>query len=252
MSMRRKVITTTFAISVLALLLTPGGVNAARAHNGLPPKCAPNLHTLFADAQAQVYAAREGSLKYLSIRGCAFGQRRSFIVAACNNEESTAICASKLHVTLTGAVVASEDIFTPECRCANEKNIDEWHVEVRNLRTGRVLHKVPTGTPLEPEPRYVGVGPIVGLVLKSDGSVAWIAEDYERSSTPHDIEAQLFFDVYATDKTGTRLLASGTDIDPSSLALSVGGIGVGRNRRTIMGSTLCWTQGGKPFPTTLN
>jgi hypothetical protein len=251
MSMRRRVITTTSAIFTLALLLA-ALASAAHGHRQVPVKCAPSSHTLLADAQAQVYAAREGSLKYLSIRGCAFGQRRSFIVAACNNEESATICASKSHVTLAGAVVASEDVFTPECRCADEKSIDEWHVEVRNLRTGRVLHKVPTGAPLKPEPRYVGVGPIVGLVLKSDGSVAWIAEDYERSSTPHDIEAQLFFDVYVTDKTGTRLLASGTSIDPSSLALSVGGFGVSGVRRTIVGSTLYWNQGGKPVSATLN
>ena len=154
---------------------------------------------------------------------------------------------------MVGALIAYEYADVNSGKYPNlEKNIDEWYIVVQSLRTGKMIHRIPTGAPLEPEPHYVGVGPIVGLVLKSDGSVAWIAEDYERSSTPHDIEAQLFFDVYATDKTGTRLLASGTSIDPSSLALSVGGIGVGRNRRTIVGSTLYWTQGGKPFSAGLN
>lgn len=103
---------------------------------------------------------------------------------------------------------------------------------------------IPTGVPLKPEPRYVGVGQIVALVLKSDGSVAWIAEDYERSSKLYGVGAP-YFDVYATDKAGTRLLASGTGIDPSSLALSVGDFGVNGFLRTVVGSTVYWAQGGK-------
>jgi hypothetical protein len=208
---------------------------------------------LIADAQAQVYAAREGSLKYLRIRGCAYGQRRSFIVAACGNEESATVCANESHITLTGVVVASEDAFQAEGHQV-EKSIYESYVAVQNLRTGHVLHHVPTGTPLKPESanvRYVGVGPVVGLVLKSDGAVAWIAEDYERSATPHGTGTP-YFDVYATDKLGTRLLASGTNVDPSSLALSVGSVDVGGYRRTIVGSTLYWTQSGDQFSATLN
>jgi hypothetical protein len=148
-------------------------------------------------------------------------------------------------------MVASEHAFVVEGR-GNEKGIDEWHVEVRNLRTNRTVHDVPTGLALEPEPRYVGVGPIVALVLKSDGAVAWIAEDFERVSTPQHLGTQPYFDVYATDTTNTRLLASGTSIDPSSLALSATGVfGVGGNRRTIVGSMLYWTQSGKQFSATL-
>jgi hypothetical protein len=241
------------AIPVLALLLTPVGANAARGRHALPAKCVQSSHTLFADPQAQIYAAREGSLKYLRIRACAYGQRRSFIVAACNREESPAACVESSHVTLAGTLVAAEGAFTPgaEGRGGEEKGIDEWHVVVQSLRTGKVLHDVPTGAPLKPEPQYVGVGNVVGLVLKSNGSVAWIAEDYERSSTLYGAGAP-YFDVYATDKTGTRLLASGTNIDPSSLALSVGGFGVNGVRRAIVGSTLYWTQGGMTFSSTLN
>lgn len=237
-------------VSVLALLLVPSGANAARARHALLARCAPSSHTLFADAQAQVYAAREGSLKYLSIRACAYGQRRSFIVSGCSPEESAMVCARASHVALVGGVIAYGDTFTPAGGHEDEESIDEWHVEVRNLRTGRLLHEVPTGSPLKPAPRYVGVGPIVGLVLKSDGSVAWIAEDYERSSKLYGAGAP-YFDVYATDKAGTRLLASGTNIDPSSLALAVGAAGVNSRPRTIEGSTLFWAQGGKPFSTTL-
>jgi hypothetical protein len=107
---------------------------------------------------------------------------------------------------------------------------------------------VPTGAPLKPEPGYLGVGKIVALVVKIDGSVAWIAEDYERSATAK----APYFDVYAVDGSGTRLLASGTDIDPSSLALSVDATHLDYYPHTIAGSTLYWTQGGQSFSTTLN
>jgi hypothetical protein len=122
-------------------------------------------------------------------------------------------------------------------------------VVVRDLRTGRVLHRVPTGAPLEPKPGYVGVGNVVSIVVKSDGAVAWIADDYERSGTAHGTE---YIDVYAVDKSGTRLLAAGTEIDPSSLALSVGGSNIGQGSRTAPGSTLYWTQGGQPMSASLN
>jgi len=80
---------------------------------------------------------------------------------------------------------------------------------------------------------------VVGLVAKPNGSVAWIAEDFERSApaTSTSEEAR-YYDVYASDKSGTGLLASGLDVSPSSLALG--------------GSTVYWTQGGKPASAVLN
>jgi hypothetical protein len=111
-------------------------------------------------------------------------------------------------------------------------------VVVRDLSTGRVLHKVPTGSPVKSNPYQAGVGPVVALVVKANGSVAWIAEDVERSMNVGSSEVVPYFDVWEADKTGSRLLASGFDVDPSSLALA--------------GSTLYWTQGGKPFSASLN
>ena len=61
-----------------------------------------------------------------------------------------------------------------------------------------------------------------------------------------------YFDVYACDKSGTRLLASGTNVDPSSLALSTGATGIGVYPSSIAGSTLYWTQEGKQASSTLN
>jgi hypothetical protein len=236
------------ALVPLALLLTPGTAAAVRARHALPAKCARGSHTLIADSQAQVYAARETALGYVTIRACAFGQRRSVLLSGCDNEEAATTCANNDHVTLAGAYVAYELADSSSGKYPeSEKEVHEWFVVVRNLRTGRVLHDVPTGTPLESRPHYVGVGAIVALVLETDGSVAWIAEDYMRSATPHGTGPP-YFDVYEAGATGTRLLASGTAVDPSSLALAVGISGVrgGGGSSGVAGSTVYWTREGKP------
>jgi hypothetical protein len=105
----------------------------------------------------------------------------------------------------------------------------EWTVVVRDLRNGRVLRRQPTGMPVKAEPPSVGIGRAVAVVVKTDGSVAWIVETDQEDGK---------YQVHAVDKTGSRVLALGPDIAPSSLALA--------------GSTLYWTQGGKPFSAALD
>jgi hypothetical protein len=65
--------------------------------------------------------------------------------------------------------------------------------------------------------------------VKPDGSVAWIEE--------HELSPRSYV-VHVADRSGIRTLASGTDIDPKSLALA--------------GSTVYWTQGARPASTALN
>ena len=75
------------------------------------------------------------------------------------------------------------------------------------------------------------------MVLKTDGSVAWINEFglvVNKFGTVHPME----YEVHAVDKNGSRVLGSGTNVDPHSLALA--------------GSTLYWTQDGSPMSTVLN
>lgn len=239
--MRHSATATVAAISALGLLPIAAVASTAHHREKAPPaKCVRNSHTLFASSQAEVYSAPEDEV--LSIRACASGQRHTFFVAGCNREEPARACAARAHVTLAGSVVAYEEGFIAEGQ-PSEPSISELRVGVRDLRNGRLLHDVPTGAPLIAEPRYVGVGPVVALVLESDGSVAWIAEDDER--TKSDGIGSSYFDVYAADKTGTRLVASGVDIDPSSLAISVGATNVGAPSRSIVGNTLYWTEAGK-------
>jgi hypothetical protein len=103
-------------------------------------------------------------------------------------------------------------------------------VIVRDLDGGRVVHVLPTGASRFPNalPTVIGAGPLVGSVVKPDGAVAWIDEAPPTSGG---------YEVHAVDSTGSRILASGTDIAPASLALA--------------GSTLYWTQGGEPASSVL-
>ncbi len=73
---------------------------------------------------------------------------------------------------------------------------------------------------------------VTDLVLKPNGSVAWIVDRLAFMGSPHTI------DVVAVDSTGRRLLDSGLAVDPTSL--------------TLTGSTLTWRKGGATKSATLN
>jgi hypothetical protein len=114
-----------------------------------------------------------------------------------------------------------------------------WLVVVRDLSSGKVVDRVPTGTPPHPEPprtnngltvSFVGIGPVESLVVKTDGAVAWIAQD--------DFVGHLSYQVHALDTAGGRVLAEGPEVEPHSLALT--------------GGTLYWLQGGVAHSATLN
>jgi hypothetical protein len=239
-------------ISGLLLLLT-AGASGARARRQAPAKCTQvHARPITANAQAQVYEATEpGALsEYLGAWGCAYGHNRPYFLGSLPYGSSSGGSAGGVeHETLAGPIVAYEE--SSASGELGDEPTSRNVVIVRDLRTGRVLHRVPTGVPLKPEQRYVGVGNVVSMVVKSDGAVGWIADDYERSHPSGSPEVS-YFDVYAVDKSGARLLAAGTDVDPSSLALSVTGTNIGQGSRTALGSTLYWTQGGKSFSTTLN
>ena len=83
------------------------------------------------------------------------------------------------------------------------------------------------------------------LVLRSDGAIAWIADDYERSLHAGQQSEVTFFDLEMADKSDVRLLAAGTDLDPASLALGLGATNVGARNRSVEASVVYWTQGGK-------
>ena len=211
---------------VLVLLLPAASVSDATARHTSPAKCPPgHTHLITADTQAQVYQVF--SPEPAEIFGCAYGGKRSYLLGGPPVSDAEG-GGKQTYYTLGGAVVAFASASFRDFPRPGEPR-SENYVEVLNLGTGRVLHKVPTGTS---SPSRVGFGAVAALLVKSDGAVAWIAGNNLGDEHPTS------FEVHAVDKADNRLLASGPEIDPSSLALA--------------GSTLYWTQGGKPMFTSLN
>ncbi len=230
--MRRMVIA---AISLLALL-SVASADAASFRYKATAKCRLAHSGQFAanpHAQLYVAPAPHALPEFLGVYGCVYGRRPVFLGGL--PDPSSQGDEGVTHVKLAGSVAAYEKLYIG----GYESERAEWRVTVLNLRNGRILHRASTGEPLAPLPEYVGVGQVVSLVLKSNGSVAWIADDYQRSR-PFGVSGLEvpYFDVYELDRTGTRLLASGADIDPHSLVLA--------------GSIVYWTQGGKSFSAPLN
>ncbi len=126
-------------------------------------------------------------------------------------------------VALAGTIVAyaesyGEDGKYEPCYCGN------WHVVVRNLRTGHIIHRrvtggtklAPTSKPYEtPEPGdYVGVGPAVDIDVRPNGSVAWIAKNFGYDGM------QAGYEVHVVDSHGGRILAHSPHIAPHSLKIT--------------------------------
>jgi len=90
-------------------------------------------------------------------------------------------------------------------------------VQVIDMVAGKRIFRAP---PAGPEPPDGGIDPEVrSLVLKRDGSIAWIATNW--AEVP---------EVRRHDKAGSALVDSGTAIDPGSLGLG--------------GSRIYWMRGG--------
>lgn len=96
-------------------------------------------------------------------------------------------------------------------------------VRVRDLRSGRELARVQTGTTTEEHDAQAEIG---SLVVKRNASVAWIESAFTEPGTTRQRVRRL-------DRDGDATLDEGAAIDPGSLVLS-------RDRRTI-----AWTHAGE-------
>lgn len=209
---------------VLAVALSAGSAASARGRSR-PVGCPPAVrHSVVAsDNEAEVYGLRT-SEERVEFRGCLYGQSKSRLIGAANECLSAAgDCGGTDQLAIAGTVVACEQYVS------SEVTGNRWLVEVKDLRSGRTLHRVPTGVTFPPNPMLVGDGSTTTIVVKKDGAVAWIVDTVQKHER---------FQVHALDRTGSRVLATGSDIDPHSLALT--------------GSTLYWTQGHKPYSARLN
>jgi hypothetical protein len=204
----------------LVLVLAPG---ASAARHTAATRCRPGRTNLLAvDTHAEVYKVVNNTGPYWEVVGCADGGRPYVLGELPGNQLGPGAGGGLRHVTLTGVMSAYADYLFGEVGWAR------WLIVVRDLRTGQTLHMVPTGNLEEPNPNpySAGIGPALAIVVKNDGSVAWVAEDFYLSENK-----PTYYQIHAVDKMGSRVVAEGTDIDPRSLALA--------------GRTLYWTQNGQ-------
>ncbi len=205
---------------VLIGLLANTSMAAAGPRHKTKPKCSPVHEKVIAtNTQAVVYETPEAKERLSNISACVYGHRPYVLgpKAAGGPGGSFGIEGE----TLAGPIVAYEE--SSDFTEGHSRNV----IVVRDLRTGRVIYKVPTAE--AKTPGDVGKGQASEIIVKNDGAVAWVVQT-EREPT--------VYEVWAVDKTGSRMLASSGDVEPYSLALA--------------GSTLYWTQGGKPMSATLN
>jgi hypothetical protein len=205
-SMRNVPLTATWLI---VLLLALPSVADGRGPHGKLDRC-PRSHILAADAQAQAYLGRN-PVGDLEIYGCAYAHPHPYLLGDFV-EGSPSGAAGITHVSVGGPYVAYEDFFN------SQQQLSRWIVIVRDLRTGRVVHRLPSGRSAPPD---VGAGPVTDIALAADGSVAWI------------VATEQSYEVHIFDRSGERVVAQGAQIAPASLALT--------------GHTLYWTSSGAAF-----
>jgi hypothetical protein len=222
----------------MALLLASSA--EGRPHGVVHP-CPPGgAGVLLADHRAVVYRIHAKRIRSLgrthyrepviATRGCAYGSERPYQIWEEPAEFQTEEHAGIANLALAGIFLAYEESFDAASRYTVEGTEvrERWHVVVCNLQTGMVLHRVPTGA--SGRPLWVGDGPTVAIVVKRNGSVAWLLE--------HVAAVNPRYELHVLDTSGERVVAAGSDIDPRSVALA--------------GSTLYWTQGATPRSTTVN
>jgi hypothetical protein len=228
--MRRMVIV---AISLLAPLSVASADAASFRHKATAKCRLAHPGQLAANPHAQLYVAPESHAlpEFLGVYGCVYGHRPAFLGGL--SDPSSEGDEGVSHVKLAGFVVAYEEFFI-----GGYEGRAERRVVVRNLRSGRVLHRVPDGVSPTHKDGSVGIGNVVSLVVKSDGAVTWTAEDGETISPTNPSVRVPAYEVEAVDASGTRLLASGAEIDPHLLRLA--------------GSMVYWTQGGQSISAKLD
>jgi hypothetical protein len=214
--------------SCIALAM-PALAQKGKSHKRKTPLCrAGGLHgrhsrLIAANSEAEVYEKLPGILY-----GCAYGGRPHEIGPVPGAYgDSPDVSAEVRGLVLAGAMAAYEK------HSSTREPSSRTEVTVLDLRTGQRVHNAPSGTLVPSNPYEVGSGRVTALVVKSDGSVAWIAEDYAGTFPT----GSRFYQVHELGASGESILASDAGIVPESLALA--------------GNTLYWTEEGKPMSATL-
>jgi hypothetical protein len=213
-------------VALAATLLFAAPACAAKRHRRSVDCPQVHSHVLVADAQAVIYVETDGANE---VQGCLGNDRPSLALGESWDEVCTPSgCGPQIDKeVLSGDMVAYQVRSAGESEYVNE-------LVVRNLRTGRILHRVPTGTLSPAKPNVVGVGPVYTLLIEPDGSLAWVVVNEGVALGPGESK---YYEVHVLDNTGSRVLAAGYNVELASLALS-------DNR-------VYWTQGGQVASATL-
>jgi hypothetical protein len=216
-----------FAMLVLVMIALSVVAKVTSVAQGQKPRAkrcsGRQSHVLTANRRAVVYESPGPE----EIMGCMYGSQRFYALGPVPFASSSG-SGGVFDEILAGTIAAYE--YNESAGGNGTEEVNNSLVIVRDLSTGKVLHRVPTGIASRPDnPASVGTGSVSGLVVKSDGAVAWISPTGEMFG---------FREVHALDRTGNRVLASGSGIDRSSLALA--------------GSRLYWTQNGVPASAVLH
>jgi hypothetical protein len=201
-------------IAALTIFLAAASTSDAHGRHIAVPKCIPKgSEPVVADVEAEVYAVTrkfQGHSR-VSFAGCMYGSSRLYQLghAIENGSVDSRVFA------LAGPVVAYTTIAP-----ANGSVPETLKVIVLNLSTGQTLH----------HESFPPVGEATSIVVKSDGSAAWIVAGPFDDCVPFATSCYEVADV--AERGGGALLAKGPEIEPYSLALS--------------GNTVYWTQDSKP------
>ncbi len=227
------------ALAVGGTLLPAAAEGAGHCHPGHP-------FPVIADGLAQVYLLDGQDIEGAPVRGCVYGHGltvalgRTFQPPPDHNGPGV----GNGDFALAGTMVAYEVAKARDDLYAVEQG--QWHVVVRDLRTGRVVHDARSGVRDAPDPtepaineepgkpptvlpeESVGAGPLEAIALSPSGAVAWIAEDSNRNLRAH---CGCFAQVHLLDSEGDEMLASGRGIG-TALAIRAGRVYWAQQKRT--------------------
>ncbi len=196
------------ALLAIAAMVAAGATAAAGRAAGKGSSCSPpGSKVIAATAKARVFQTRlMRDTRVRATYGCLLSRKRPvrFVVPDFPTGYD--------HIRLAGRFVA----YAAYSDCAADY-CDPNNVMLQDLRTGKLTFA--DGSDLE-------VANVTSLVLRANGSAAWIQTSYSKigESLPGFTVAKAGYGQPAV------VLATGTDIDPGSLALA--------------GKTLYWTKAG--------
>jgi hypothetical protein len=182
---------------------------------------------VLADRAAVLFQLESPAIDFFMEAACSHANAKPFVLSECESLDCEG--PGFRGMTLAGNILAYERFdYSGSFKYMNAVPTS-WTIQVRDLRTHRLIHSSPTSTSEPPPSKVIGNGPAEGVVVKSNGSVAWIAVDGVHPNAP---TLSTTYQVWKIDRTGQHLLAMGPQIVPDSIALA--------------GSTVYWMNGGAP------